>query len=284
MGATIWTPGTVIATNVTAQGATKETQNLAAAQTLVTFATITYTTGIGAIYVYLNGSLQIVGQDYIESSSTSITLTSAAILGDVITIMGVVALTTTTSTVGQQASATEVNLASQATVDLGNALASFVRITGTSQITSFGVLYRGPIFVRFAGSLTLTNSSQIILPGGVNITTQTGDTLIAVPKATSGVPDGWVVSVYTSASGNTQSWQTFTTPTNRNNSVTYTNSTSREITLSITGTVSAGTVVVGGVTLYSGTNATTAVFSFPVPVGNSYSVTGFTFGIWAEKR
>lgn len=284
MAATIWNPGTIVTTQVAAQGAIKETQNLAPGQTLINLTTITYTTGIGAIYVYLNGTLQIVGSDYIETSPTSLTLTSAAILGDVVTVMGVVALTTQAATAGQQASATEVDLASQATVDLGNALASFVRITGTSQITSFGVLYRGPIFVRFAGALTLTNSSQIILPGGVNITTQAGDTLIAVPKATAGVPDGWIVSVYTSASGNTQSWQTFTTPTNRNNSVTYTNSTSREITLSITGTVSAGTVVVGGVTLYSGTNATTSVFSFPVPVGNTYSVTGFTFGIWAEKR
>ena len=284
MTATIWNPGTVIATTVNAQGAIKESQLLSAGQTTITLTTITYTIGIGAIYVYLNGSLIRIGADYTESSTTSITLTTPALLGDEITVMGVVAVAASAGSAAQTASTPEIALSSQATVDLGNQTTNFVQITGTTTITSFGVLYRGPIFVRFAGSLLLTNSAALILPGGVSITTQPGDTLIAVPKATLGVPDGWVVTTYSRATGASQSWQTFTTPTNRNNGVPYQNLTGNEITLSITGTVSAGTIVVGGVTVFSGTNATTSIYSFDIPVNATYQVTGFTFGIWAEKR
>ena len=96
---------------------------------------------------------------------------------------------------------TEQDLASAATTDIGAQLTNFLRITGTTTITSFGTNYKGPRFLRFEGAVTLTNSSTLILPGGSNITTAAGDCLIVVPKATLGTADGWQVVGYQSASG-----------------------------------------------------------------------------------
>lgn len=94
------------------------------------------------------------------------------------------------------AQGTEIDVASAATTDIGAPNSNFLRVTGTTTITSFGTNYRGPRYLRFAGVVTLTNSSTLILPGGTNFTTSAGDVIVAIPKATSGTPDGWyVVSV-----------------------------------------------------------------------------------------
>lgn len=97
---------------------------------------------------------------------------------------------------------TEADLASAATTDIGSQNTNFLRITGTTTITSFGTTYRGPRFVRFAGALTLThNASTLILPTGANITTAAGDRAIIAPKATAGTADGWQVVAYQKADG-----------------------------------------------------------------------------------
>jgi hypothetical protein len=90
----------------------------------------------------------------------------------------------------------ETDLASAATTDIGLQNTNFLRVTGTTTITSFGTNYNGPRFLRFAGALTLTNSATLILPGAANITTVAGDTLIVIPKATAGTADGWQVVAY----------------------------------------------------------------------------------------
>jgi len=96
---------------------------------------------------------------------------------------------------GKGASA-EVDVASAATADIGAANSPFVRVTGTTTITSFGTNYNGPRFIRFAGALTLTrNASTLVLPGGANIVTAAGDTCVATP-----ISGGWVVSQYERAS------------------------------------------------------------------------------------
>ncbi len=90
----------------------------------------------------------------------------------------------------------EQDLASAATTDIGAQLTNFLRITGTTTITSFGTNYKGPRFLRFEGAVTLTNGSALTLPGGANITTAVGDCLIAIPRATLGIADGWQVVGY----------------------------------------------------------------------------------------
>ena len=95
---------------------------------------------------------------------------------------------------------TEVDIASATTTDIGGQNSNFLQITGTTTITGFGTNYNGPRFLRFAGVLTLTHGSALVLPGGASITTAAGDMAIAIPKATTGTPDGWVV-LYQRASG-----------------------------------------------------------------------------------
>jgi hypothetical protein len=92
---------------------------------------------------------------------------------------------------------TESDLASATTTDIGAQNTNFLRITGTTTITSFGANYNGPRFLRFSDALTLThNATTLVLPGGGNISTSAGDTCIFIPKATSGTPDGWVCVSY----------------------------------------------------------------------------------------
>jgi hypothetical protein len=91
---------------------------------------------------------------------------------------------------------TQADIASAATTDIGIKNTSFLRVTGTTTITSFGSNYRGPRFLTFAGAVTLTNSSTLVLPGNANITTAAGDSLIVIPGATSGTADKWVVMAY----------------------------------------------------------------------------------------
>ncbi len=95
---------------------------------------------------------------------------------------------------------TETDIASATTTDIGAQNTNFLQITGTTTITGFGVNYNGPRFLRFADALTLTHGSALILPGATNITTAAGDRAIAIPKATSGTADGWIV-FYQKASG-----------------------------------------------------------------------------------
>lgn len=70
------------------------------------------------------------------------------------------------------------SIASAATTSIGgNSDGSYVHITGTTTITSFGTIAAGVSrVVVFDGVLTLThNPTSLILPGGVNITTAAGD-------------------------------------------------------------------------------------------------------------
>jgi hypothetical protein len=91
----------------------------------------------------------------------------------------------------------EVDIASSTVTDIGALGTNSCRITGINGITSFGTTYAGPMFVRFEGAVTLAHSATLILPGATNITTVAGDTLIAMPKATAGVADGWAVVSFT---------------------------------------------------------------------------------------
>lgn len=87
----------------------------------------------------------------------------------------------------------EVDVASAATATIGGLASNKVRITGTTDISSLGTVYEGPVFIRMAASLTFLTSGNILTPFGKEMKTQAGDTFIAWPKATSGTADGWVL-------------------------------------------------------------------------------------------
>lgn len=86
------------------------------------------------------------------------------------------------------------DVASAGTCAIGGAASLAVNITGTTTITSFGTIGAGIWrFVKFAAALTLThNGTSLVLPGGANITTAAGDTLIAFSRGAG----NWTVLTY----------------------------------------------------------------------------------------
>lgn len=118
------------------------------------------------------------------------------------------------------------DVASAATCDIGAVAAPWVRITGTTTITSFGTAQLRIRRLLFAASLTLTAGASLILPdAGHNIVTAAGDTAVAISDA-SGV---WRVVSYQRANGAPVNYETgiwtpnltFATPGNLN--VVYSN-------------------------------------------------------------
>jgi hypothetical protein len=93
----------------------------------------------------------------------------------------------------------EASVASAATTDLGAVTSRNVSITGTTTITSFGVINAGVMrWGRFTGALTLThNATSLILPSGASITTAANDRFVAVSLASG----NWLVYSYTRADG-----------------------------------------------------------------------------------
>jgi len=116
------------------------------------------------------------------------------------------------------------DIASAATLDIGAQLTNFLRVTGTTGITSFGVNYNGPKFLTFAGACLLTNSASLVLPGGANITTAAGDSLIAIP-----ITGGWRV-VYQRADGKAVTADGLTAVTTAGTSTAYTITPAQAIT------------------------------------------------------
>lgn len=85
-------------------------------------------------------------------------------------------------------------IAGGATTDIGGVNSQFVEVTGTPIITSFGTNYTGVRFARFTGAAVITHNATLInLPGAANITTASGDCLVAVPNSTG---NGWNVTSY----------------------------------------------------------------------------------------
>jgi hypothetical protein len=96
--------------------------------------------------------------------------------------------------------ATSVASASTTNLCGGSALGSYLSITGTASIASFGTnCWVGQIkIVTFTGVATLTyNSGSMILPTAANITTAAGDVAIAVYLGSG----NWKVIAYLPASG-----------------------------------------------------------------------------------
>jgi hypothetical protein len=90
------------------------------------------------------------------------------------------------------------DVASASETDIGAVSSDYVRITGTTTITSLGTAPAGTQrWVVFQGALTLTHGSNLLLPGAANITTAANDRMFAISSG-SGT---WVVLFYTRASG-----------------------------------------------------------------------------------
>lgn len=91
------------------------------------------------------------------------------------------------------------DIPSAATIDLGAATGDYVRVTGTTNISSLGVAPAGIVrTVEFTGILTLIyNSANLVLPGVTDITTAPGDVLIFRSRGNG----AWICVSYQAASG-----------------------------------------------------------------------------------
>jgi len=146
-----------------------------------------------------------------------------------------------------------------------------------------------------ASSLTLT-TKLAVAQGGTGLSTLTANNVILGNGTSSPtfVAPGTLGNVLTSngntwtsasAFGASQTWQS---PT-RASGTQYTNSTNLPIQVAFylqssnTSTISA---VVGGITLYSGTNPSSTYISFIVPIGGTYTITwnNASSQSWSELR
>lgn len=91
------------------------------------------------------------------------------------------------------------DIASASTIDLGAASGDYVRVTGTANIASLGVAASGVIrTLEFTGILSLIyNSANLVLPGGVNMTTAPNDVGIFRSRGNG----AWICISYQPASG-----------------------------------------------------------------------------------
>lgn len=101
-----------------------------------------------------------------------------------------------------------------------------------------------------------------------------GSNVITVPAASGGL---------SMLGGEGQTWQDVAA--SRVSGTTYTNSTGKPIQVSISTVWSASNITVGGVIIASPSTTQINGFSFIVPNGATYVVTGLTAGFrWAELR
>lgn len=141
----------------------------------------------GQIELFLNGVLLLGnGDDYTATNGTTITLTVGANTTDTLFLRRWIYLPeaqavnkagdTMTGALNWSAA---VSVESAATCNIGLAASNLVSITGTTAITSLGVIAAGvQRTVVFAGALTLTNSAALALPGSANIVTAAGDSAV----------------------------------------------------------------------------------------------------------
>lgn len=176
-----------------------------------------------------------------------------------------------------------LTIASAATTDIGAARANTLILTGSASITSFGVSPAGTTrLLIFDGIIGLVHSSALIAPTGATYFAAPGDTATFVSlgggnwRCVSYMRAvGWPIAA---GYGNGQSWVDVTA--SRALSTTYTNSSSRVITVSVwsTGTGAYASLVgyIGGVLIASGSQAPAAggvtALQFNVPGGSTYSV------------
>lgn len=159
------------------------------------------------------------------------------------------------------------DLASATTTDIGLQNTTVLNITGTTTITSFGLNYNGPRFLRFAGVLTLThNATTLILPGGANITTAANDCAIVVPSGTPA--NGWRVVGYMRADGTALVPQT--TVANATNATNVTGGT----VSATTGTFSGNVALNGATTTIGDAGTDTALLNAQLSAGGGVGTAG----------
>lgn len=127
-----------------------------------------------------------------------------------------------------------VDVATHATsMNIGAANSGIQRWTGTATVTTLGTAYDVPMIVAYIDSTPkLQHGSALVCPGGVDLQLSAGDVIMAIPKATSGTADGWVIGLLYRARQRHHSRATGCTPrTTTGTFVGYTGSTTSGLSL-----------------------------------------------------
>lgn len=115
---------------------------------------------------------------YMDALATNAALPGqAGNAGKLLTTDGTNASFTDTFTIALN-EAKGADIASAATINLTTATGNLVHVTGTTTITAITIPNGAERTVVFDNALTLTNSANLIIPGGINITTSAGDTMV----------------------------------------------------------------------------------------------------------
>ncbi len=174
-----------------------------------------------------------------------------------------------------------IDVASSGTVNLTTAAPStrHINITGSTTISGFTIAAGMCYFVRFSGSLTLTNGGSLVTQTGGDIITKAGDSCIIRAISANVVEILCYAPGIPQALGYRQSRQNLTA--SRTSGTTYTNSTGRTITICIcvqgSNSTETVTLTIGGVVVYSGdagvgSPGTSTLLTSPVMDGETYSI------------
>jgi len=157
------------------------------------------TTNTQLSYLDATSSIQTQLNSKDVTSTSTNTLTNKTVSSG--TLIGVT--TQSTTNFNGAFNATYTTVASSSTVDLSTINANFISVTGTHTINSFGTVQAGAQrTILFNGSLTVSSSTNIVLPGSTSIQTAANDIMVIVSDS-GGI---WRCVSYTSASGTIGTW------------------------------------------------------------------------------
>lgn len=191
---------------------------------------------------------------------------------------------------------TRIDVASASTINLTTSAPNtrHINITGALVVNGFTIAAGMCYFVRFSGSLTLTNGAALITQTGGNIITAAGDSCIIRAISANVVEILCYTPGIPQELGYRQSRQNLTA--SRTSGTTYTNSTGRTIAIFIdvqgSNSTETVTLTIGGVVVYSGdagigSLGTSTLLTSPVMSGETYSITvpgTSTIRNWTEIR
>lgn len=151
-------------------------------------------------FQFIPGTVTVPGITFVGDTNTGIWSSTPGALDITADGVNVATLDSIGLTLGagkKLSLAAEVDVVRAATTDIGSAASNLVRITGGGYISSLGTNYRGPIFIRFAAITSFVHSASLQCPGGVDLVNCATDTFVmAVPKCTAGVFDGWAIYMH----------------------------------------------------------------------------------------
>lgn len=203
MTASIWDNSGDAVTTVNADNSIPAQKFIATkGQTVFTLTLFSYQIGTNSSIVELNGVAQFIGDDYLESSNTSITLTTAAEGGDQVVVRGIVGSTaaqaaevSAAQALAAQVASAASQTASAASAIAANASAIAAAASAASAAAASGLNFSGVTQLGVNTALTaVSTKGKLITLSGTGLT-------ITLP-ASGTLTDGAVIAIQSVGSNN----------------------------------------------------------------------------------